>query len=109
MEVPITPPPTTMTRKVFAPPQSPATEADLSVNASPLLSGADAIGAWLRPAAPFSNERRRTFSAVIGASVMRTPVAAATALAMVASDSMRGGSPTALAPSTPASLAHSAR
>lgn len=46
---------------------------------------------------------------MIGASVMRTPTAAATALATVASGSMQGGSPTPLAPNGPASLASSTR
>ena len=41
---------------------------------------------------------RSTFSAVIGNSRMRTPVASLTALAIAAATGTRGGSPSALAP-----------
>ncbi len=47
---------------------------------------------------------RATFSAVIGRLVMRTPAAAATALATAAGGSMFGGSPTPLAPYGPTRL-----
>src|SRR6476661_3976629 len=49
------------------------------------------------------------FSAVIGNEVIRTPVADAIALAIVAGGWMQGGSPTPFAPYGPAAEAHSTR
>jgi len=50
------------------------------------------------PAASVSRSANAIFSAVMGSAVMRSPVAAATALATAAGGSMFGGSPTPLAP-----------